>query len=108
MAKKIGTRTVSVVRSAKVDRLSSGPAPAATTHDIEGCAVLPRSSNEAGRGWVVVEGRTIFAPYGSDVTADDQIDVDGKRWDIDGEPGHFENRRGVGKVTIFYLKRLGT
>lgn len=106
MAKKIGSRTITVVRAAKVDRLSTETA-APTEHDIEGCVVLPRTSFETDKGWVVVEGRQIIAPYGADVVAEDRVRVDDKLWDIDGEPGDYENRRGKGKATIFYLTRQG-
>ena len=108
MAKKIGVRTVTVIRKAKVDRLSSAPAGPPPEHDIEGCAVLPRTSFEQESGWVVVEGRMIIAPHNSDVLADDQVRVDGEVWDVDGAPGDYENKRGKGKATIFYLKKLGT
>lgn len=108
MAKKIGTRTVTVVRKPKVDRLASAPTGAPPEHPITGCAVLPRTSHEEERGWVIVEGRMVVAPYGSDVLATDQVRVDGTTWDVDGEPGDYENKRGQGKATIFYLKRLGS
>lgn len=107
MSKKIGKRTIVVKRKPKVDRLSSSN-PAETQHSVEGCAVLPRTSNEQDKGWVVVEGRMIIAPHGSDVIADDRVVVDGVTWDVDGEPGDYENKRGRAKATIFYLKRLGT
>ena len=108
MAKKIGTRTITVIRKPRVDRLSTpapGPPP---EHDIEGCAVMPRTSHEEGRGWVIVEGRMVVCPHGSDVLATDQVVVDGATWDVDGEPGDYETRRGKPKATIVYLKRLGT
>lgn len=105
MAKKIGSRTVTVVRKAKVDRLSSDTA-AETTHDIKGCAVLPRTSFEQDKGWVIVEGRQVIAPYGSDVLATDRVRINGETWNVDGEPGDYENARGKGKATIFYLTRL--
>lgn len=114
MAKKIGTRTVTVVRKPKVDRLATPPVEDPPEHDIVGCVVLPRaqsgaqSTAEAGKGWVIVEGRMIIAPFGADVLADDLIKVDGATWDIDGEPGDYETKRGRGKATMFYLKRLGT
>lgn len=108
MAKKIGKRTITVIRKAKVDRLSDAPTGAAPTHDIKGCAILPRTSNEEGKGWVIVEGQMVIAPYGSDVLADDQVRIDGVTWEVDGQPGDYENKRAVGKATIIYLKRLGT
>lgn len=108
MAKKIGVRTITVLRKPKSDRLDPVDNAPPTAHDIEGCAVLPRTSFEQERGWVVVEGRTIIAPYGSDVLADDRVVVDDETWEVDGAPGDYESRRGRGKATILYLKRRGT
>lgn len=108
MAKKIGERTVTVIREPKVDRLDDPAQGPAAEHDIDGCAVLPRSSNEEGKGWVIVEGRMIIAPFGSDVLGTDKVRVDGEVWDVDGAPGDYENRKAVGKATIFYLKRQGS
>lgn len=106
MAKKIGKRTVTVIRKTKVDRLSSTPAAEAPEHDIEGCAVLPRSSFEEGKGWVIVEGRQVIAPYGADVLATDQVRIDGVVWNVDGEPGDYEDKKARGKATMFYLTRV--
>lgn len=110
MARKLGVRTVTVVRPVKTDRLSDPPAGAPPQHPIEGCAVLPRTSFERERGWVVVEGYQVIAPYGSDVLASDQVRLEpgGPLWAVEGRPGDFESRRGVGKATIFYLKRAGS
>lgn len=108
MAKKIGERTVTVVREPKVDRLSDPAQGPAAEHDVEGCAVIPRASNEEGKGWVNIEGWMVIAPYDSDVIATDKVRYDGKLWDVDGEPGDYENRRAKGKATIFYLKKQGT
>lgn len=108
MAKKIGSRTITVVRKTKVDRLSSTAPGAAPEHDVVGCAVLPRTSHEEDKGWVVVEGRMIIAPFGADVLATDLVRVDGETWEVDGAPGDYENLKGKGKATIFYLKKLGS
>lgn len=108
MAKKIGSRTVRVIRKPKVDRLSDAPAGPAPEHDIKGCVVMPRTSHEEERGWVIVEGRMVVAPFKSDVLSTDQVRVDGETWEVDGEPGDYEDKRSRGKATIFYLKRLGT
>ena len=110
MAKDPGVETITVIRQAKVDRFSSTPAGAATEHPVDGCAVLPRSSNEEGKGWVIVEGRMVIAPYDADIQADDRVKVDAEGeeiFDVDGTPGRYR-KKGRGKVTIFYLKRLGT
>lgn len=108
MAKKIGSRTVTIIRKAKVDRLDDESTAAPPEHDITGCVVLPRSSHDEEKGWVIVDGRQVIAPYGADVLADDQVRVDGQVWDVDGAPGDYENKRGKGKATMFYLKRLGS
>lgn len=108
MAKKIGSRTITVIRKPKVDRLASAPVGVPPEHDVVGCAVLPRTSHEEDRGWVVVEGRMVIAPFDADVLADDLVRLDGEVWEVDGAPGDYENKRGKGKATIFYLKRQGS
>lgn len=108
MAKKIGKRTVVVVRQARVDRLKGDAAGPPDEHDIDGCAVVPRSSNEQGKGWITVEGWMVIAPYGADVLSTDQVRYDGKLWDVEGDPGDYETKRARGKATIFYLARLGS
>ena len=108
MAKKIGVRTLTVVRAPKVDRLSTPSTDEPPEHDVEGCAVLPRTSFEEGKGWVVVAGRMVIAPHGSDILSTDQVRVDGKVWEVDGEPGDYENRRGKPKAMILYLKSFGS
>lgn len=108
MAKKIGSRTITVVRRTKVDRLSTTLEALAPTILVTGCVVMPRTSFEQEKGWVVVEGRMIVAPHGSDVLASDQVQVDGHIWDVDGEPGEYEDRRGRVKAMVFYLKRVGS
>lgn len=108
MAKPIGKRTVTVIRAPKVDRLKGDAAGPPAEHDIKGCVVTPRASNEEGKGWVIVEGRMIVAPYGSDVRATDKVRVDGLVWEVDGEPGDYEDKKARGKATLFYLKRQGS
>jgi hypothetical protein len=110
MPKKIGSETVTVRRATKVDRLSDTPAPSAPTHTIAGCVVLPRLNEEDGKGWVIVEGKMVIAPYGVDVVADDEVQVPGEAgwYQVDGKPGPYKNKAGRGRAVIFYLKRLGT
>jgi hypothetical protein len=70
-----------------------------TTSEIEGAFVAPRlDTSLGGTGEVMSRGRagvivglTLYAPYGVDLTRDDQIDVDGVRYDIEGEPGAWKN-----------------
>lgn len=106
MAKDIGTETLTVVRGGKVDKLSD-ETPATTQHDITGCALTPRGSHEEGRGWVIVDGWSVYAPYDADINADDIVLYDGYRWSVDGQPGRYKTKRGKPKATIFYLNRVG-
>jgi len=108
MAKKIGKRTIVVVRRTKVDKLSTPTPGAAPEHDVTGCAILPRTSHEEGKGWVVVDGRMVIAPYDADVLYTDHVKVDDETWEVDGVPGRYEKRDGDPKACIFYLKRQGT
>lgn len=110
MAKKIGSRTVTVVRAPKRDRFDTSPVTAPAEHDIENCAVLPRTSHEEGKGWVIVKGRMVIAPYGADILATDEVRLEpgGQLWQVDGEPGEYEDRRARGKATIFYLTSQGS
>lgn len=108
--KNIGSETISVLRVTKTDRLSTGALPEAPAHDVKGCVILPRGYQEDGKGWVVVEGKMIIAPFGADVLADDQVKIPGDTvaYEVDGAPGPYKNKRGRGKAVIFYLKRQGT
>lgn len=108
MAKKIGERTIRVIRAPKVDRLKGDAAGPPSEHDIEGCAVVPRSSMEEGKGWVTVDGWMVAAPYGADVLSTDKVRYDGVVWEVDGTPGDYETKKARGKATLIYLKRLGS
>lgn len=109
MAKTPGKRTLIVKRAQKVDPLDDAPTGTPPTHEVKGCAVVPRTSFERESGWVIVEGRMVVAPYGADVEADDLVQIKGEPqwWEVDGEPGDYEKRSGEGKATILYLKRQG-
>lgn len=55
--------------------------------------VAPRTTEDVddrGRTGVIV-GLTLFAPYSTDLTYTDQIEVDGVLYDIEGEPGRWKN-----------------
>lgn len=106
MAKKPGVEKITVIREPKRDRLDGDALGPPAEHEIEGCEVIPRSAFEEGKGWIIIEGRMVVAPYGSDVLGTDKVRHDGVVWEVDGEPGHYA-RRGKGKATILYLKRQG-
>jgi hypothetical protein len=102
IGKSIGSETIRVKRKPHTDSLddTSGPEE---EFDIEGCVVIPRAAQEAGRGWVQRDGYTVAAPHGSDVTADDDVVVRGYTYSVEGVPGDFRNKRGKGKVLLITL-----
>lgn len=105
MAKKIGARTITVIRAPKTDRYDEPVAGPPPEHDIAGCAIVPRTSFEQEKGWVIVEGRMVVAPFEADVLSTDKVRIDGEEWLVDGEPGDYEDKRARGKATIFYLTK---
>lgn len=70
------------------------PIPGTTTETIiAGAFTAPRTTEDVddrGRAGVIV-GLTLFAPYNTDLTYTDQIEVDGVLYDIEGEPGRWKN-----------------
>lgn len=107
-SKKIGRRTVTVIREpARRDKLDDATSGPAAEHDITGCAILPRASQEEGKGWVILRGRMVVAPHGADILATDKVRYEGKIWDVEGEPGDYEDKKARGKATIFNIVRQG-
>lgn len=84
-------QTVTVLRSTPGGYDADGDPVTSTTaeHDIEGCAVAPRTSEPVdGRGRQgVIVGLTLYAPAGADLLHTDQVRIDGVVYEIDGEPG---------------------
>ena len=85
--------TVTVVRASPggVDAYGDPLPGDASRVDVPGCAVAPRYSSEPserGRQGVIV-GLTV---YGPDVfLSTDQVEVRGVLYDVEGEPGFWEN-----------------
>ena len=55
--------------------------------------VAPRTTDELtnlGRTGVVI-GLTLFTPFGTDIEPDDQVEVDGVLYEVDGQPGDWAN-----------------
>lgn len=74
---------------------------------IEGCIVWPRTSEEEGRGLVVLEGQNVFTPPGADVLARDIVTLRGEDWQVQGEPGDYR-LRGRKKGLLVVLGRVGS
>ena len=114
--KKIGKQSVFVIRRQRFDRLSDEDEIRETEREIKYCVVLPRwasgaQGNENDKGWTITEGHQILAPFGSDIMADDIVRLPfepSKEWEVDGMPGLYVNKRGKGKMTMVFVKRVGT
>lgn len=66
--------------------------PDAPSHLVGPCAVAPVSSTEdpVARD-AIVDTVDLYAPAGADLTATDQVGIDGQRWEIDGDPAVWTN-----------------
>lgn len=87
------TVTITVRRPAGTDRYGD-PLPF-TTHEIPGCIVAP-STGDAGQATsqertdvrdTVITGHTVYAPYGADILAIDEVRVPGDPtwWQVEGD-----------------------
>ena len=98
-----GTETIIVHRSGGRDP-DGDPLPGEPDRTIEKCLIVPRTSTEEGRGEVIIEGKNIFCPPGSDVQANDEVTAQGVRYEVDGVPGFFGPKRPLWVI----VKRRGT
>lgn len=96
--------TVTIVRKPKVDKLKPASGPSAEI-PVEKCIVLPRASNETDGGWVQRSGWSVYAPVGAPFRPDDQVRVRGELYAVEGVPGVFPVKRGIGVVVT--LERIG-
>lgn len=99
-----GKEVIEIFRgAAKVDSLDddtrADPAP---HHTEPGCTIWPRTSEEVGKGEVVIEGLNVFTRKGADVLASDRVKARGETYAVDGVPGDY------GKGLMVVLKRLGS
>jgi hypothetical protein len=97
-----GEETVVRVRSTDPGTDQYGdPLPATEDRlDIPGCLVAPavsREPTERGRAGVVI-GWTIYAPAGTEVKFDDQLEVRGVLCDVEGEVGDYSTAAPGGVV----------
>lgn len=85
--------TISRVRQTPggVDPYGDPIAGTEAAEEIPGAFVAPRTSNDIdgpGRAGMII-GLTLYLPYGYDLTHQDLVDVDGERYRVDGDPGHW-------------------
>lgn len=107
-----GDRDITVVRKAHRDKLSTvDPAADETVGEIKAVVIMPRRALEADKGWVTIEGYTIWILPSSQGFSDgmikstDYIDIDGVEWQVDGPPGRFTKKGSV--YTELQVKKVG-
>ncbi|WP_372344748.1 hypothetical protein [Streptomyces sp. KL116D] len=70
---------------------------APTEVPVPGCAVAPRDGTGAGANEItdardtVITGLTLYAPFGTDIRATDQIRIGDELYEVDGQPGSFRS-----------------
>jgi hypothetical protein len=116
-----GDRTITVVRRAKKDKLSTAASSTPEEFDIRDVSILPRQALESERGWVNVEGydiwvlasSTVADPAGDrgyaddDVLSSDFIRIDGVEWQVDGPDAYFTKKGSFAGAKI-QVKRVGS
>lgn len=91
--------TVTIVRPGPSTRDAYGNDVPGTPTEIPvpGCGVAPRDSTGSAANELtdardtVISGLMIFAPYGTEVRATDQMRVKGQLYDVVGLPGDFRS-----------------
>ena len=64
---------------------------------VPGCGVAPRDGTGAATNEItdardtVIVGLTLYAPYGTDIRATDQVRVGDTLYEVDGQPGAFRS-----------------
>jgi hypothetical protein len=91
--------TVTILRPGSPSRDVYGndvPGPP-TEIPVPGCAVAPRDGTGSGTNELtdardtVISGLMLYAPYGTDIRATDQIRVDGDVYTVEGRAGSFRS-----------------
>lgn len=107
-----GDRDITVVRRTPHDKLSTtAPVDDETVGEVKGVFIMPRRALETDRGWVTIEGYTIWIMPTSQGFTDgmirptDLIDIDGTKWQVDGPPGRFTKKGDV--YTEVQVKKVG-
>jgi len=105
-------RPVTVVRSTAAGGYDDNGDPVSgteTSTTLDGCLVAPRydtgETHDRGRSGVIV-GLTVYAPVDADILRTDQIEVDGERYDVEGEPGRWVGSR-VGGLEVALRRAAG-
>lgn len=107
MSEPIGPHVVVRERPLGVDAHGDPVEGQGDLETIEGCYVLPRSSDEAqGRAGTIIVGLTLYAPADSDVLATDLIRWEGTTYRVEGRPGRYDWPDGAGAVLQAALEEV--
>jgi hypothetical protein len=91
--------TVVVVRmgGATVDEWGDTVGGVEERFPIVGCAFAPlkQGENASPDGAALLDGFTVYMPYGADVTANDLLEIRGRLFHVDGVPGVWVNPYSV-------------
>lgn len=117
-----GARTAVRIRPEQRSRFDRDPEGEGEKIFLSGLVVLPRQFYEEGKGWVTIEGRDVYVLASSrvqetedgpkrayrvdDVKADDQLELDGELWEVEGPPADYEKGR-TRKASLVRIKRIG-
>ena len=101
-----GNEVVTVVRTTKVDKLSTPAAGPPDEFDLVNCQVLPRRALEEGRGWVSIDGWEVwcFTDPAREVLHTDQVRIRGVLYSVEGKPARFDKRGKFKALSIVAAK----
>lgn len=90
----LGSDTVTVLRGQ--DRDNWGNLQGSDTEtDVTGCSVQPVSATEStDRGQLLVTSLTLYAPAGTDITAEDRVRWLGDVYEVSGKPARWNDELG--------------
>lgn len=104
-----GSETITVKgRVPQADVLDENTAEPGAAHQVDGCIIWPRTSNEEGGGEIVIGGFNVFVPPQADVLASDVITIRGKDHEVVTSPedGDYRTARGRKKGKLFQTRRI--
>lgn len=113
----LGRLTVTVRRASATavtrngyGNIPSGPARQVSEFTVPGCLFQPGQGNASVETVTdnqdrIVTRSVLFAPYGSDIQASDQLIIAGITYEVDGDPAPWLDGSGVPHHFEAYLKR---
>lgn len=105
---RLGTQQVSLLRRAVTGQDEYGNDIHGTvTVTIPNCSVQPRASTEDNNGRIqVISGVELYAPADPLITSSDVVEFDGRRYEVEGDPGVWASPNGVLRYQQVALRRV--